>query len=306
MNWTVIAAAALLWSATGAAAAVGRLADVTIYDRGVERTLAVYRHEGNFYVVGRPGSEYEIRVRNRTGAEILAVVSVDGVNAVSGETANWHQTGYVLAPYQTLTVKGWRKSLQQVAAFYFTRHANSYAARTGRPQNVGVIGVAVFRKRAEPDAWIDQRSPWPSGPSEESPFPDDTDAVREGNGRGSTQPAPFGEAKRESADANAGAVPEAARAYGGRRSGGPSRMRRKSLRLWEPATAAAELRTRVIRRSSARLSSLRKSSRSTTTPTATWFDWVLSRRRGWRRRFRGSLSPIRVKWRAAKAYAASF
>ena len=220
MNWTVIAAAALLWSATGAAAAVGRLADVTIYDRGVERTLAVYRHEGNFYVVGRPGSEYEIRVRNRTGAEILAVVSVDGVNAVSGETANWHQTGYVLAPYQTLTVKGWRKSLQQVAAFYFTRHANSYAARTGRPQNVGVIGVAVFRKRAEPDAWIDQRSPWPSGPSEESPFPDDTDAVREGNGRGSTQPAPFGEAKRESADANAGAVPEAARAYGGRRSRG--------------------------------------------------------------------------------------
>lgn len=218
MNWTVIAAAALLWNATGATAAVGRLADVTIYDRGAERMLPVYRHEGNSYIVGRPGSEYEIRIRNRTGAEILAVVSVDGVNAVSGETANWHQTGYVLAPYQALTVKGWRKSLQQVAAFYFTKHANSYAARTGRPQNVGVIGVALFRKRMVPDARIDRRSPWRSGPSEESPFPDDTDAAQEGNGRGSAQPAPFDDAKREPADATAGAVPEAARGYPGRRA----------------------------------------------------------------------------------------
>ncbi len=233
MKWKAIAGAALLWSAAGTAAAVGHVADVTIFDRGVGRALPVYRHEGRLYVAGRPGNEYEIRVRNRAGAQILAVVSVDGVNAVSGETANWHQTGYVLAPYQTLTVEGWRKSLQRVAAFYFTEHANSYAARTGRPQNVGVIGVALFRKRVEPDARIDQPRPpaetWT--PAEESPFPDDFDAARQGDWGGRAEPAPAEGAKRESGDAAAGAAPGAARDYAprGRRHGrGPYPAKKSS------------------------------------------------------------------------------
>jgi hypothetical protein len=37
--------------------------------------------------------------------------------------------------------------MDEVAAFYFTSLPDSYAARTGRPDNVGVIGVAVFRER---------------------------------------------------------------------------------------------------------------------------------------------------------------
>lgn len=151
-----IAAFATLWVFSGMAAAVGNIADVSLYDRAENRALSVYHHEGRYYVVGKPHNEYRIRLRNRTGAEILASVSVDGVNAVSGETANWEQTGYVLSPYQGYDITGWRKSLQRVAAFFFTRHENSYAARTGRPDNVGVIGVAIFRKKPEPAAYIDR------------------------------------------------------------------------------------------------------------------------------------------------------
>jgi hypothetical protein len=139
---------------TGTAGAVGHIADVTVYDRAENRMLPVHRHHGRYYVVGRPGNEYQISVRNRSGGDVLAVVSVDGVNAVSGETADWGQTGYVLAPNQAFDIKGWRKSLQRVAAFFFTEHQNSYAARTGRPANVGVIGVAVYRRKAEPEARI--------------------------------------------------------------------------------------------------------------------------------------------------------
>lgn len=135
--------------------ATGRLADVAIYDRALGRLLPFYRHDGKFYVVGKPGNEYEVRVHNRTGGEILGVVSVDGVNAVSGETADWRQSGYVLAPGQRHDIAGWRKSLQRVAAFFFTRHDNSYAARTGRPDHVGVIGVALFRKKADAPARMD-------------------------------------------------------------------------------------------------------------------------------------------------------
>jgi hypothetical protein len=148
-------AALALWAAlTGAAGATGNIADVTVHDRAENRPLPVYLHQGRYYVVGRPGNEYQIRVRNRSGSDILAVVAVDGVNAVTGETANWGQSGYVFAPGQEFDVKGWRKSLQRVAAFFFTEHQNSYAARTGRPDNVGVIGVAVFRRKAEPDVRI--------------------------------------------------------------------------------------------------------------------------------------------------------
>ena len=179
MNWKKITAAIVLCAATGTAHAVGRLADITVYDRAEHRALPIYRHEGRYYVVGRPGNEYQMRVRNRTGGEILAVVSVDGVNAVSGETAGWDQTGYVLSPRQAYDIKGWRKSIDRIAAFFFTDHQNSYAARTGRPDNVGVIGVAVFRKRAEPEARIPLPRPGaePSVPRhrEESPFPADAD-----------------------------------------------------------------------------------------------------------------------------------
>jgi hypothetical protein len=146
---------AALWVAmTGQAAAVGSVADVTIYDRAENRTLPVYYHQGRYYVAGKPGNEYQVNIRNPQPGEILSVIAVDGVNAVSGETAGWNQTGYVLSPHMSYGVKGWRKSLERTAAFFFTELENSYAARSGRPDNVGVIGVAVFRSKAAPLAGI--------------------------------------------------------------------------------------------------------------------------------------------------------
>ncbi len=147
-------AVALLMGFGGQAAAVGNIADVTVYDRVENRTLPVYFHEGRYYVAGKPGNEYQVNIRNNQGGEVLGVIAVDGVNAVSGETANWSQTGYILSPYTSFGVKGWRKNLQRTAAFFFTELESSYAARTGRPDHVGVIGVAVFRKKAEPAVGI--------------------------------------------------------------------------------------------------------------------------------------------------------
>jgi hypothetical protein len=94
-----------------------------------------------------PGHEYAVRIRNQTGARVLVVTSVDGVNVISGDTAAPSQSGYVLDPWGSVEITGWRKGLDHVAAFYFTDLRDSYAARTGRPHNVGVIGVAVFQER---------------------------------------------------------------------------------------------------------------------------------------------------------------
>ncbi|MBI3375874.1 MAG: hypothetical protein HY017_29500 [Betaproteobacteria bacterium] len=142
-----LAGAALALALSTDALAHGRLAEVSVVDRNDRRPLPVYWHEGKAYVVGRPGNEYQLSVRSR-GEEVLAVVSVDGVNVVTGETAAAQQSGYVLSPGASLDIRGWRKSLERIASFYFTELPDSYAARTGRPENVGVIGVAVFRKKA--------------------------------------------------------------------------------------------------------------------------------------------------------------
>lgn len=154
MNLSSLLGAALLLAVSTQSLAVGRLADISIHDRTDNRRLEVHWHEGRAWVVGKPGNEYQITVRNRA-EDLMAVMSVDGVNIVSGETASPEQTGYVLAARRSFDISGWRKSTAQVAAFYFTQLPDSYAARTGRPDNVGVIGVALFRRKAaEPPAVI--------------------------------------------------------------------------------------------------------------------------------------------------------
>lgn len=148
--------AALLAACATQAVAVGSLAEIAVFDRSEGRQLPVYWHEGRAWVAGRPGNEYALRLHNRGREDVLAVVSVDGVNVISGETASPQQSGYVLSPWRQFELAGWRRNLGQTAAFYFTPLPDSYAARTGRPDNVGVIGVALFRKKAPPPAELSQ------------------------------------------------------------------------------------------------------------------------------------------------------
>lgn len=151
---TLPAFAALALLTMPPAQAIGRLADVHLIDRDSGETLPIHWHQGEHWVAGRPGARYAVSVRNAQPGRLMGVVSVDGVNVVSGQTAAWHQTGYVLSPWQQYDITGWRKSDSEVAAFHFTALPASYAARTGRPAHVGVIGVALFREKVEAPAMV--------------------------------------------------------------------------------------------------------------------------------------------------------
>jgi hypothetical protein len=135
------------------ASAVGRLGNLEIVTRADGQVLPVYPSGGRNWVVGAPGQEYSIRFCNASPGRVLAVMSVDGVNVISGDTASPSQSGYVLNGYECADINGWRKSMSRTAAFYFTELPDAYATRTGRPENVGVIGVAVFRERAPATTW---------------------------------------------------------------------------------------------------------------------------------------------------------
>jgi hypothetical protein len=152
--------------------------DILLYDRTAGRVLPLYEHRGALHVAGEPGHEYEIRLRNRGAGRVLAVTSVDGVNVVTGRTAATDQPGYVVDGQGSVRIDGWRKSLGEVAAFFFTTPRRSYAARTGRPDDVGVIGVAMFREATRIAELAHADAP-PQSPSPSPSMRDAADAAAE-------------------------------------------------------------------------------------------------------------------------------
>jgi hypothetical protein len=149
----------LLLCSLSATACARPLVDLTVVDRDTGSTLQTYTHHGRCYIAGEPGHRYALRLSNRTGERVMVVLSVDGVNAVTGQTAGSDQAGYVLGPWENAEIAGWRKSYSDVAQFVFTALDDSYAARTGRPDNVGVIGMAVFRERRPEPVYVQPYSP---------------------------------------------------------------------------------------------------------------------------------------------------
>jgi len=194
--------AAALSGCASATASARPLVDVTIINRTTGQVVPTHYHAGQLYIAGTPGEKYAIRIGNRTGRRVMTVVSVDGVNVVSGATAATSQGGYVLGPRQSFEINGWRKSLDEVAAFYFTALPDSYAARTGRPGNVGVIGVAVFREKRPAPVLRPQA---PVAPRESNETGARSDARDEAEADASSAPAPA-----PSAEAPAGAAKRSA------------------------------------------------------------------------------------------------
>ena len=80
---TLAAATAASLSLTACA---GSLVDLSVVGRADGQPLQTYAHRGQSWVAGNPGERYAVRLTNRTGARVLAVLSVDGVNAVTGWT----------------------------------------------------------------------------------------------------------------------------------------------------------------------------------------------------------------------------
>jgi len=116
--------------------------DVLIHGKSTTK----YAHEGSYYIEGRPGSEFTLLVRNNTGSRILAVMTVDGLSIMDGKKGSTDGRGYVVDPWQTLKIPGWRLNDDDVAKFIFAGKGKSYAAKKGDSRNVGVIGCAIFEE----------------------------------------------------------------------------------------------------------------------------------------------------------------
>lgn len=122
--------------------------DVSVSVRDANgRPLPAIFADGRHYAIGEAGQRYTIMIKNRTGLRLEVVASVDGLDVLDGKAASYSKRGYLIPPYGSVEVTGWRQSASHVAAFRFSSVRDSYAARTGTARNVGVIGVALFHER---------------------------------------------------------------------------------------------------------------------------------------------------------------
>jgi hypothetical protein len=133
-----------------------------------------FRHGREVWVAGSEGQRYNLRLQNHSPERVEVVVTVDGRDVISGRLGDYvKQRGYVLDPFDTLIIEGYRQSLDSVAAFRFADLADSYSARLGTPVHVGLIGVAAFAESSPSP----RRRPRPLAPVQGDPFPGEDSAA---------------------------------------------------------------------------------------------------------------------------------
>jgi hypothetical protein len=107
-------------------------------------------------VEGDVGQRYQIELVNETSSRFEAVVTVDGLDVIDGRPGAFGKRGYLLQPFATLDIDGFRQNMEEVAAFRFGSVRGSYAAQKGNDRNVGVVGVALFAERGASGPWSER------------------------------------------------------------------------------------------------------------------------------------------------------
>ncbi|WP_437320996.1 hypothetical protein [Sorangium sp. So ce385] len=124
--------------------------ELLVEENGALAPAREYVQRDTTYVEGRSGQRYALRVRNLTGGRVEVVPSVDGLDVQSGKDASFDLRGIVIRAHDAFDFTGFRISQTEVATFRFGSIEQSYAAKIGKPRNVGVIGLAVFEELAPP------------------------------------------------------------------------------------------------------------------------------------------------------------
>jgi len=140
---------------TNAAATVGNLLSVRLVDAG-GAPLPTFANGGRNLAQGEVGQRYMIEIVNQSANRFEAVVTVDGLDVIDGKPGALAKRGYLVAPFATVDIDGFRQSMDEVAAFRFGSVRGSYAGQKGNDRNVGVIGVAVFAERGATQPWTER------------------------------------------------------------------------------------------------------------------------------------------------------
>lgn len=118
--------------------------------------LRIIEHEGKCYLEAQAGAEFGLEFEAFDDLPHLFVASIDGTSIMTGKPASASDLGYVVMPEHSAPSKvgssgsatvipGWRDGAAQVHRFVFSERAMAYASLSGRPANIGVIGLVAYR-----------------------------------------------------------------------------------------------------------------------------------------------------------------
>lgn len=120
--------------------------EVEVLVRG--RPVKFFKHNGEFYIEGRQGSKYELKVYNNTWNRVEVVASVDGMSVMEDGLAGPQNSGYLIPARSSIVIPGFRRNNSAVAEFKFGGKQDSYSNAMGEgTQNVGAIGFMFFKEK---------------------------------------------------------------------------------------------------------------------------------------------------------------
>ena len=112
------------------------------------RACKEYTHKGMSFIEARHGTNYTVKIKNDNPCRVMAVLSVDGLDVVTGKPAEETNTGYIIDAYSSLDVKGYRISDDNSASFIFTSKGKSYVQQAeSNATNAGVIGLRTYKEK---------------------------------------------------------------------------------------------------------------------------------------------------------------
>ncbi len=151
------------------------------------RPAKEYYKDGRTFIEGREATQYTLKLRNNSWKKILAVFSVDGIEVIEGKVASEYKGGYIVDPFSSIEIKGYRIDEKSVAAFRFAKSHKSYSNTVGgatevikedntivteyqkTTRNNGVIGVRIFEELKKDNnyqkLYSDNSSSWQTGPT---------------------------------------------------------------------------------------------------------------------------------------------
>lgn len=115
------------------------------------KSVTEYSHEGSYFIEGREGKDFTLRITNNRNNRVLAIPSVDGLSVLDGKPASHDSMGYIIKAHSTITIPGWTLDQKTAAKFFFTQKEDSFVTRTSAGTQTGVIGAIFYdEKGSEP------------------------------------------------------------------------------------------------------------------------------------------------------------
>lgn len=132
-------------------------------------------YKGFTFIEARKGTQYTLKLKNNTWQRVCAIISVDGLDVITGKNAESTDTGYLINGQSSIEIKGYRVSDENVAAFVFTDGKKSYATANNKALNNGVIGVRFISEKVKeiPYLWTQYMNHSNAQDFSQNPLPKD-------------------------------------------------------------------------------------------------------------------------------------